>query len=203
MTNEWSFEQIYALFQPKIHRYLTRLAGNKDADDLTQEVFIKIEAGLKTFRYESKLSTWIYRIATNTAVDRLRNHALKLESAVELSDDIILKSHTYSIEQGLAISGSKFSSEEAFACQETSECIRRIIEKLPENYRAIVILSELEGLRNREIAEIVNLSLDAVKIHLHRGKARLKKELAENCELYWDERNELTCDPKAPFKNDV
>lgn len=77
------------------------------------------------------------------------------------------------------------------------ECIRGIIEKLPENYRLIVILSELEGLRNKEIAEILKLDTNVVKARLHRGRTRLKEELLNNCCLSWDERNEFTCDPKG------
>jgi RNA polymerase sigma-70 factor (ECF subfamily) len=66
-----------------------------------------------------------------------------------------------------------------------------------------VILSELEGLQNQEIAEILGLTLEVVKVRIHRGKARLKKELQKYCLLSRDERNELTCDPKetAPDKS--
>ena len=74
---ELKFQHIYAAFQPKIHRYLARLAGVDEADDLTQEVFMKVGQGLKDFRGESKLSTWIYRIATNHALDHLRNRSLR------------------------------------------------------------------------------------------------------------------------------
>lgn len=196
MTNEGEFEQVYAMFQPKIHRYLTRLVGDKEAEDLTQEVFIKIDGALKTFRHESQLSTWIYRIATNAAIDRMRNPAFKRE----LAKDIPEGGFTDAREQDLAISAKTCATEEEVAHKETSECIRGVIENLPEHYRTILILSELEGLRNKEIAEVLGLSLDTVKVRLHRGKARLKQELTNYCDFYWDERNELTCDPKAPVK---
>ncbi|MGB5850259.1 MAG: sigma-70 family RNA polymerase sigma factor [Ignavibacteriaceae bacterium] len=71
-SDELEFNRIFKEYQPKILRYLTRLTGRYEAEDLSQEVFIKVESGLKNFRGESKLSTWIYRIATNTAVDRMR-----------------------------------------------------------------------------------------------------------------------------------
>jgi RNA polymerase sigma-70 factor (ECF subfamily) len=100
----------------------------------------------------------------------------------------------------VAISAKTCPTEEEVAHKETSECIRGVIENLPESYRMIVILSELEGLRNKEIAEVLGLSLDTVKVRLHRGKARLKQELSDYCHFYWDERNELTCDPKDPLK---
>jgi len=71
------FVTIYTEYHPKIQRYLTRLVGDYEAEDLTQEVFIRISQALPTFRGESKLSTWIYRIATNAALDRLRAPAYK------------------------------------------------------------------------------------------------------------------------------
>ncbi|VBB06442.1 rna polymerase sigma factor 70 region 4 type 2 [Lucifera butyrica] len=75
-----------------------------------------------------------------------------------------------------------------------------MIDTLPETYRLAVILSDLEGLKNKEIAAILDISLDVVKVRLHRGRAQLKKELLQYCHFYWDERNELTCDPKGPLK---
>src|SRR5574342_1048299 len=71
--NDLEFPKIYAGFQQKILRYLTRLVGEADAEDLAQEVLIKVSEALPNFRGESQLSTWIYRIATNTALDRLRS----------------------------------------------------------------------------------------------------------------------------------
>src|SRR3990170_1473164 len=71
------FEQIHAAFRAKIHRYLLRMVGEYEAEDLAQEVFVKVSQALKTFRGESELSTWIYRIATNADLDRFRSPALQ------------------------------------------------------------------------------------------------------------------------------
>jgi RNA polymerase sigma-70 factor (ECF subfamily) len=73
MRNEMDIEEIYRQFRPKIERYLGRLVGEADAADLTQTVFLKVGRGLKTFRGESSLATWIYRIATNVARDHARS----------------------------------------------------------------------------------------------------------------------------------
>jgi RNA polymerase sigma-70 factor (ECF subfamily) len=67
-----TFEEIFRLYREAIAAYITRMVGAVDADDVTQEVFTKIDRGLQNFRGQAKLSTWIYRIATNTALDRLR-----------------------------------------------------------------------------------------------------------------------------------
>jgi RNA polymerase sigma-70 factor (ECF subfamily) len=78
-----------------------------------------------------------------------------------------------------------------------SSCIHDYINTLPENYRAVVLLSEIEGLTNREIAEVLELTLDTVKIRLHRGREKLKEKLRNGCSFDRDEDNVLVCDPKA------
>lgn len=78
-----------------------------------------------------------------------------------------------------------------------NECIRNFIENLPENYRSVVVLSKLDGLKNVEIGKILALTLTTVKIRLHHAKARLKKELETHCSFYRDERNQLACDLKT------
>jgi RNA polymerase sigma-70 factor (ECF subfamily) len=72
-TQALEFQKVYEDFQPKILRYLARLVGESEAEDLAQETFVKVHQGLEKFRGESQLSTWIYRIATNTALDKLRS----------------------------------------------------------------------------------------------------------------------------------
>ncbi|MEN6412813.1 MAG: sigma-70 family RNA polymerase sigma factor [Veillonellales bacterium] len=198
----YEFEQVYEEFQPKIHRYLTRMIGPKEAEDLTQEVFIKVGKALNTYRKESQMSTWIYRIATNAAIDRMRNPSYRRELVGKQPNSCLNKvNHTEDAGNGAGVSCQPCSMEEQVVHKEMNDCIRGVIENLPDNYRVVVILSELEGLKNKEIAEILEISLDMVKVRLHRGKARLKKELLNYCQFSWDERNEFICDPKVPVKN--
>jgi RNA polymerase sigma-70 factor (ECF subfamily) len=75
-----------------------------------------------------------------------------------------------------------------------NECIRDFVERLPDNYRTPLVLSELEGLKNGEIAEILGVSLDTVKIRLHRARAKLKRELMAHCDPAWVEDNEFLPD---------
>ena len=194
-NNTLDFEQIYIEFYPSIHRYLIRVMGAKEAEDLTQEVFIKAGNSLNSFRNESQISTWLYRIATHTAVDRMRAPSFRRETTVdpmESSENDIASLAG----QEADLTENRASLEEKALRRATNDCIRGIIDKLPENYRVPVILSELEGLPNQNIAEILGLSLEVVKARLHRGKARLKQELLSHCQFSRDERNELTCDPK-------
>jgi RNA polymerase sigma-70 factor (ECF subfamily) len=174
------FQVIHDEFRPKIQRYLSHLVGEYEAEDLTQEVFIKISRALPTFRGESQLSTWIYRIATNAALDRLRVPSFKRIVENELLDGS--DSDELEVEAEAVTLGEEVSSLEQQICRkERYECYRDYIENLPANYRTIVALSELEELAAGEIADILGLSLDTVKIRLHRGRARLLQELKTHC----------------------
>lgn len=197
---ELDFQNIYDTFQPKIHRYLTRLVGEYEAEDLTQEVFVKISQRLKSFRGESQLSTWVYRIATNAALDKVRSPSFQqMVQKRSLSNSIA--EGEIEIEDKVVWTGEKITSvDQQLIRKEMNDCIRNFIEKLPENHKTILVLSELEGLQAREIAEILQITLDTVKIRLHRAKAKLKKELETHCSFYRDERNELACDLKSAFE---
>lgn len=174
------FETIHDEFRPRIQRYLNHLVGEYEAEDLTQEVLIKISRALPTFRGESQLSTWIYRIATNAALDRMRAPSFKRIVESELPDgsdpdELEVKAEAVRMVEEIS------SLEQQICRKERYECYRDYIEYLPANYRTIVALSELEELAAGEIAEILGLSLDTVKIRLHRGRARLLQELKAHC----------------------
>ena len=175
------FEGLYDEFAPKIRRYLGRLAGREGADDLSQEVFAKIAQALPGFRGQSKPSTWVYRIATNVAVDALRRRA---------SD----RAGQERVDAAHAASEATPAIDDDLARREVGACIRQHVERLPDSYRVAVSLSE-EGLTNREIADALDVSLETVKIRLHRARRRLRRELGAACTFYRDERNELGCAP--------
>lgn len=174
------FQKIHADFRPKIQRYLTRIVGEYEAEDLTQEVFVKISQALHTFRGESKLSTWIYRIASNAALDRMRSPSFKRIVPSEFSG--YSDSGETEIKDKDAWTGDEAPSLEQQLCRkERYACYQEYIENLPENYRRVVVLSELEELAASEIADILGLSVEAVKIRLHRGRTRLLQELRNHC----------------------
>ncbi len=195
METELDFEAIHSTFRPRIHRYLTRIVGVREAEDLTQEVFVKVSQGLKTFRGESQLSTWVYRIATNTAIDTKRSSAYKQsERSAEMDESVDIES------KAVGASERTPSTQQQVERQEMNQCIRGFVEKLPQNYRTVVVLSELEGMNNNEIADILGITLDNVKIRLHRAKDALKKELQKHCEFYHNELNEFSCDLKSAYE---
>lgn len=185
------FQQIYEDFNDRIFRYLSRMVGEEDAEDLTQDVFVKIGLALENFRGDSQLSTWVYKIATNTAIDWLR----RTSSSKDISQQAL--SPDEGQENGAeCIAGAMMEGEQKIIKQEMNGCIRNVIDSLPEAYRSVIILSELEGLPDSEIAEISGVSLQAAKIRLHRARVKLRQEMQKSCVLYQDEQGELACDRK-------
>jgi RNA polymerase sigma-70 factor (ECF subfamily) len=183
-TNHPDFHELYDEFQPKILRYMTRMLGESEAEDLTQEIFARVASSLTGFRGESQLSTWLYRIATNAALDRLRG--LPKAATVQLAeteDDIP--------DQNVWTGEDKPGVESQIYRNEMNDCIRGFIAGLPENYRTVLLLADFEGLENDQIADILDLTLDTVKIRLHRARERLKAVLAANCGPEWVEGNEF------------
>jgi RNA polymerase sigma-70 factor (ECF subfamily) len=188
MSTVIDFNDVYKKFYPKILHYVARLTGHYDYEDITQEVFDKVNRGLEDFKGKSKLSTWIYRIATNTALDRLRSPSLRQNTEELPADD---KNDWMNLQ--------KTSIDQQLIRKEMSKCVREHIDKLSPDYRAVILLSELEGFKNQEIADILQISVDSVKIRLHRARSNLKKILDEACDFYHNEQNILACDRKPTF----
>ena len=185
------FEEIYEEFLPKIRRYLARLLGEQKAEDIAQEVFAKVSQGLDSFKGQSKLSTWIYRIATNTAIDKLRSPAHKHASGhIPLEDSTRVETNTSRINQ------TDTPIDQKVIRREMSECVREYVDRLPPDHRTVLVLSQLEGFKNREIADILQITLENVKVRLHRARARLKQELNDGCDFYHNEEGTLACDRK-------
>lgn len=193
-----NFHKIHDRYRPKIFRYLSNLIDEYEAEDITQEVFAKVSRNLETFRGDSHISTWIYRIATNLAIDRIRYCTLpfvhpfkRAEASIDAPEEI---------EDRNIWTGEKpYSAEQILIRGEMSDCIRSCLENLPETFRVVLVLSELESFRNKEIAEITGGTLETVKIRLHRARVLLRKEIERNCRVYRDERNELACEPTEEF----
>lgn len=182
------FDGIYREFQLKIYRYLCYFSGEAEAADLTQAVFLKVSQNLGGFRGESSLSTWIYRIATNTAHDHAASSLVRQKECEQLFDD------DGSVDD-LPDVGAQGTDRE-YIRREMTACIRGVVDQLPENYRSVLLLSEFDEFSNAEIAAILDISLDTVKIRLHRARTALRKAMECQCTFYHDERSEIMCDRK-------
>jgi RNA polymerase sigma-70 factor (ECF subfamily) len=191
MEQQFDHSEIYHSYAPKIRRYLNSIFSVEDSEDLLQDIFIKVFNALPSFRGEASLNTWIYRIATNTVIDRFKSNAFKFSKAQQEL-----------LPSALHYNNSAYATtfEKQLEKDEMNDCIRQFINELTAKNRDVFILSQYEGLTNKEIAEILNISIDSVKIRLHRAKETLKLALTQNCNVHLDDQGELSCEPVSSHK---
>ncbi|GAO01275.1 RNA polymerase sigma factor [Anaeromyxobacter sp. PSR-1] len=185
-----SIEALPERYGERIHRYLERLVGTTDADDLAQDVFEKAQRAVGTFRGGSRVLTWLYRIATNAAIDRLRTAERNLE--VALHDD---EADPFDAARS-AEAAHERSLDGELDRTRMRACILDVVEQLPTSQRAAILLGELRGFSDRELADALGVSLGAAKIRLHRARRALKAALEGACTFERDEQNEFACAPK-------
>lgn len=185
--------RVFASHHDRIYRYLLRLVRNPDeAEELTQETFLRAHRRLESLRDPAALTTWLYRTATHAAYDRFRGSLAR--PTVQLN----------AAERDEAQGDLDWTDpdaprvDEAIERSEMSACVQEFVEELPDSYRAVILLHDLSGLRDREIAQMLGSSLETVKIRLHRARGRLRKALAEGCEFSKDRRGVFVCEPRPP-----
>jgi len=192
--NTITFNDIFASYERPMYNYVLRMVKHPEvAEEVTQDIFVKIARNLSTFRGESKLSTWIYQIATNACRDYFKTAAYKHDANTHSLEEQDVPEEIHADENQRIL-----SLEESLIKSEMTGCIREFIEGLPEEYRAALVLHDLQGMKNREIADILKCSLETVKIRLHRARKKLRTVLASNCTFYRDDCNVLSCDRKQP-----
>ncbi len=171
------------LAQP-ILRYLERYVGDRAvAEDLLQETLMRMHKGLSSFAGRSSIKTWAFSIASRVAADYFRHPGRKTR-IVDLNEV------AEPIDSDQAI-------DERLVVDEMNDCVRQVIDSLPQAYRAALILHDLEGLSAEQTAEICDCSVAAAKIRIHRARLRLKEALKHQCEFYRDPDNVFRCDRKA------
>lgn len=189
------FRALYERFAPRIRRYLSRLVGDADAEDLTQEVFARAHRALATRRGESLVSTWLFRIATNAAIDRLRSASRREEpGAREGSGDPDADGARAASSDGS--NPGPPAADVSLIRSEMRRCILEHLDRLPPVHREVILLGELRELSDRQIADTLGITVEAAKMRLHRARRELGALLEGGCALYRDERNELACDRK-------
>ena len=188
-----SFEVIHAEHRDPILGYLLRLTRDLAlAEELTQETFLRVSRSLPNFRGDSRLTTWLYRIATHVYLDHRRKEAVRSADPRELPPDLVAAPAP-----GSSSSAGPRLPDRLFEDSEMGRCIREFVDRLPPEYRTVIVLHDLQGLTNPEIAEVLDCSLDTVKIRVHRARQQLRALLSENCELDYGD-GVARCDRKQP-----
>ena len=162
---ERQFEEIVAEYGDFVYNLAYRVLGNTaDAEDAAQDAFLAAYRNFSRFRGESKVSTWLYRIAVNAALMKLRRDRTRNFLTQTGYDDMQLVSPTDSPEK-LALNS------------ELREHLERGLDLLPENLKTPVVLRDVQGLNNEEAAEVLEISISSLKARLHRGRILLRKYL--------------------------
>jgi RNA polymerase sigma-70 factor (ECF subfamily) len=188
------FRTLYDANHDRVHRLLGRIAGQQDAEDLTQIVFAKAARALPRFRGDARASTWLYRIAANVASDWLRGRAAR-EAKLTVHLPEVPDAETGQASATVAVVDLQSSPEQRLVRKDMRDCIRGEIGRLAEGNRDVLILGELGGLTDEEVAQTLGISRANAKVRLHRARAQLKKAIAARCDFY---RSELSCAPTAP-----
>jgi RNA polymerase sigma-70 factor (ECF subfamily) len=175
-------EEAFAILIAQYHQPLYSLIARSlndpaDAADITQEVFIKVFRSIRGFNGESSLRTWLYRIALHEASNQRRwwsrhkKQEITIDSSVENEDD----GSAFSLSATLADHGD--SPYDCAAQAEVRARVEAALRQLPEVFRTVVVLREIEGFAYEEIAEILNVNLGTVKSRLTRGRSALRAVL--------------------------
>lgn len=159
----------------RLIRPMVRSASSDELEDLVQEALTKALLHIHSYSEEYAFSTWLYRIATNHAIDYLRKKKLNAFSISAPPTQVSHKSEDESRE--FEISDQSWVPEEVMLADERTRLIEEAIEQLPENYRRIIKLRHSDDLEYEEIANVLNIPMGTVKVHLHRARAALAKML--------------------------
>jgi len=172
-----AFDEIVKRYGDKIFRLALRITRNEDsAEEILQNVFIKLIEKLKTFREESKLSTWIYSVSSNESFLYLRNRNKDRNRQISV-DELSSAGEAQNNREGYQISDQKYRPDDSIINNQQRDILDRAINDLDEDYRVVFQLRDVEGLSNYEVAEILGLSLPAVKSRILRARNQLRKKL--------------------------
>jgi RNA polymerase sigma-70 factor, ECF subfamily len=180
---EMEFLEIYDEYHGRVKKVLLALVRDEwIADDLTQETFVRVQDNLAQLRAPEKLASWIFRIAYNLSQDHFRKkgESLAYDSSDHEESEIAHEN----------------STEKQFEQHQMGACVQEVIHRLPESLRTVIILFDIMEFNQREVADILGITVENAKVRLHRARKRLKTLLEQKCTFEADERNVLMCEPK-------
>src|SRR5438132_9199195 len=172
-------EQVFRDHAPRVYNLARRMLGNDaDAEDVTQDVLVQVVRKLGTFRGEANLGTWLHRVTVNAALAHRRKRARRDEREQHEPIDLFLQDGHHA----QPIRPWSITPETQAERHETRQLIERAIADLPEVYRDVYVLADVEGLPNAAIGDMLQLSVPAVKSRLHRSRLLMRDALAKHFE---------------------
>jgi RNA polymerase sigma-70 factor (ECF subfamily) len=173
--DEAAFEELVRKYLPRLLALARRIVGNdEDARDVVQDGFFSAFRHLDRFAGDARLSTWLHRIVVNTALMKLRTRRRKPEESIEpLLPAFLADGH-----HAEKFTAWNIPADALLSRKETRQAVRRRIDELPESFRTVLLLRDIEGLSTEETARLLEMTPNAVKIRLHRARQALRTLLA-------------------------
>jgi RNA polymerase sigma-70 factor (ECF subfamily) len=174
---EEAYRSLYRLYHRQVYNTcLGLLQHGEDAEDVTQEVFIEVFRSASRFRGESKISTWLYRVAYNKSLDHIRSKSrdkrsgkiVRIDGQAEDAPVVQIAADNAFVHPGVALEQ-----------KERSKILFAAIASLPENQRVAFTLHKVEGLSYKEISEVMDMNLPGIESLIHRARQNLKKLLSD------------------------
>lgn len=173
--DQQAFEALYRRYVSTVYRQAYKLVGNaEEAEEIVQEVFLTLYKKAKTFRGDSAFSTWLYRLTLNTTLMKLRRRKRSKEIAL---DDYLPRYQEDGHHLRPVVDWSH-NPEGRLHSAQIQRTLQQALDQLPAMDKAVVVLSDLDGLANREISKALGLSVPAVKSRLHRARLFLRGKLS-------------------------
>jgi RNA polymerase sigma-70 factor (ECF subfamily) len=172
-------EHVFREYGPRVYSIARRMLNNDaDAEDVTQDVLVQVVRKLDTFRGEADLGTWLHRVTVNAALAHRRKRARRDEREQHEPLDLFLQTgqHAQPVRPWSITPAAQAEQHE------TTQLIEKAIADLPEVYRDVFVLADVEGLPNATIGDMLELSVPAVKSRLHRGRLLMRHALAKHFE---------------------
>lgn len=168
------FEELLNRYSPKVYSLALRLTkDSEDAEEVLQDVFVTVHRKIAGFEGKSSFSSWLYRVTVNASLMKLRKR--RQESSTVHMEDVL-----HQVNECLSINLSDFpDAEQAAFRTQLLEVLDQAVRKLPDDYRAVFVLRDIDELSSRETGRILNLTIPAVKSRLHRSRLILRKRLQQ------------------------
>ncbi len=182
--------ELFTAYRDRIRRYILGMVRDPaEAEDLTQETFLRAHRRLYLLRHPEAVGSWLYRIATHVCLDRLRQR--KPQDSIDDEQtanrvDAAARTHP--------------SLADIAERRQTSLCVQRCLDYLPDNYRAVILLYEIHALTAPEIASLLGVKLTTIKMRLHRARRMLQQIMEYGCAVSTDSSGVPACEPRSRIR---
>jgi RNA polymerase sigma-70 factor (ECF subfamily) len=176
------FAAVHEKYRSRVCAYATRLVGRNDAEDVVQEVFLKVSRSLDSLTNWERLPAWIHAITLNAARDLSRRRACRPSAGGDPAPHLV------------STPDPTMTPEERAVRNEMVACYVEFVERLPPAYHEVFVLSEFDGLSTDAIARRLGVTVATAKVRLHRARTRLHGQLQRQCHCYYNDRGELVAE---------